>query len=170
MSAAETESSWVERQVDADAGISLCSEWSLMAFTLLAAVLVAVVTTLAMAETRPPALAWIDAPLFAAAAAVSMGLASAHLGRKTRAWRAILNLRRSWLSREIACLSVFFGAATVWLAFLHVGCVEVDHLRERVRSEHGLLVIEGTRPFGEILGGGEDLPSQAAGEGRVRSR
>lgn len=37
----------------------------------------------------------------AAALVAAMGLSSTHLGRPARAWRAIRNLRRSWLSREI---------------------------------------------------------------------
>jgi DMSO reductase iron-sulfur subunit len=101
---------FAEAPPERGSGISLRSEWSLMAFTLLASTLVAVVAT--AATTSSP----IDARAFAVAAAVTMGLASAHLGRKSRAWRAVLNLRRSWLSREIVSLSVFFGAATAWLA------------------------------------------------------
>jgi len=113
MSAAETEPPFVETRPGAESGISLRSEWSLMAFTVLAAVLVALVATVA---TVAPSSVRVDARAFAVAAAVTMGLASAHLGRKSRAWRAVLNLRRSWLSREIVSLSSFFGAATVWLA------------------------------------------------------
>jgi DMSO reductase anchor subunit len=45
---------------------------------------------------------------------ITMGLASAHLGRKLRAWRAVLNLRRSWLSREVASVGLFLGAATLY--------------------------------------------------------
>ncbi len=90
--------------------ISLRTEWPLAAFTLVAATLVALV---AGAAAGTFALDW---RLFAAASAAGMALASAHLGRRTRAWRAVLNLRRSWLSREVAALSVFFGLATWWLA------------------------------------------------------
>ncbi len=91
--------------------ISLKKEWPLAVFTLSAAALVAV-----FKAAQAGALA-IDARVFAVAAAAAMGLASAHLGRKARAWRAMLNVRRSWLSREIVTLSVFFGLATLWLAF-----------------------------------------------------
>jgi len=90
--------------------ISLKKEWPLAAFTLTAAVLVA-----ALGAAQAGAMA-IDARVFALTAAAAMGLASAHLGRKTRAWRAMLNVRRSWLSREIVTLSAFFGLATLWLA------------------------------------------------------
>jgi len=110
MTATEVEAPFVEAPQETASGISLRSEWSLMLFTLLAAVLVALVAAAATTAAR------VDARAFAVAAAVTMGLASAHLGRKLRAWRAVLNLRRSWLSREIVSLSSFFGAATIWLA------------------------------------------------------
>jgi hypothetical protein len=44
-----------------------------------------------------------------------MGLSTLHLGRPLRAWRAVLNLRTSPLSREIALASAFLGAGTVHL-------------------------------------------------------
>lgn len=40
-----------------------------------------------------------------------------HLGRKTRAWRAVLNVRRSWLSREIAGFEIFMGLSALALLF-----------------------------------------------------
>ena len=110
MHATAVSAAFSEARPEKGSGISLRSEWSLMVFTLLASTLVAVVATAATTSLR------VDARAFALAAAVTMGLASAHLGRKSRAWRAVLNLRRSWLSREIVSLSVFMGAATVWLA------------------------------------------------------
>ena len=45
-----------------------------------------------------------------------MGIAGVHVGRKARGWRAILNVRRSWLSREIVVLSMFVTIASTWLA------------------------------------------------------
>jgi DMSO reductase anchor subunit len=38
-----------------------------------------------------------------------------HLGRWDRAYRAILNWRGSWLSREIILVSAFIGLSTLWL-------------------------------------------------------
>ena len=35
---------------------------------------------------------------------------------KDRAWRAVLNVRHSWLSREVALTFAFVGFATLWLA------------------------------------------------------
>jgi DMSO reductase iron-sulfur subunit len=109
MTATESSATLAPATPEGDSGISLRSEWSLMLFTLLASTLVAIVATAATTSSR------VDARAFAVAAAVTMGLASAHLGRKLRAWRAVLNLRRSWLSREIVSLGGFFVAATAWL-------------------------------------------------------
>jgi len=89
--------------------ISLWSEWSLVVFTLLAAGLVAVVTANALAPLAVPP------GLFAVASVLAMGVATLHLGRPSRAHRAVLNVRRSWLSREIVALSLFFGVAVIQL-------------------------------------------------------
>jgi hypothetical protein len=59
---------------------------------------------------RFPALA------FLAAALLTLALGSAHLGRKRHGWRAVLNVRHSWLAREIAAFLLFTLLGTVWLA------------------------------------------------------
>lgn len=91
--------------------ISLRREWPLAIFTFGAAVLVALVTGAAAGAYRLPSWA------FVIAAAAVMSIAGAHLGRKFRAWRAVLNVRRSWLSREIVVLSLFVALASLWLVF-----------------------------------------------------
>lgn len=45
--------------------------------------------------------------------ALALGLASLHLGKPLKAWRAFLGWRRSWFSREIIVFSAYFGLATV---------------------------------------------------------
>jgi Fe-S-cluster-containing dehydrogenase component len=85
--------------------ISLRSEWPLAVFTLLAAALVGLMA--AGASPHPIA--------FVALAAAGMGLSALHLGKKARAWRAILNWRRSWLSREIILFSAFACLSAVRL-------------------------------------------------------
>jgi Fe-S-cluster-containing dehydrogenase component/DMSO reductase anchor subunit len=92
-----------------DAQISLRHEWPLAAFTLAAASLVGLVAGAATGVRGIPAWAC------AIAAAAAMALSSAHLGRPLRAWRALLNVRRSWLSREVAALSLFSAVTTLWL-------------------------------------------------------
>lgn len=85
--------------------VSLRSEWPLVVFTLLAATLVGAI---AAGTTMNPL-------VFIALAGAGMALSTLHLGRKARAWRAILNWRRSWLSREIISFSAFAGLATARL-------------------------------------------------------
>ncbi len=90
-------------------GLTLKTEWSLMLFTALAAVLVALVAS-AFAGS-----ASVHPILFAGAAAITMGLAAMHLGRPERAYRAALNPRKSWLSREVLSLTAFMAAAILYL-------------------------------------------------------
>jgi formate dehydrogenase iron-sulfur subunit len=47
---------------------------------------------------------------------VALGASVLHLGRPLLAWRAVLGLRHSWLSREIVAFSAFAGAATAGAA------------------------------------------------------
>jgi DMSO reductase anchor subunit len=91
--------------------ISLRSEWSLMLFTTLAATLVAWLTSAVVGAVSVPLLPFIGG------AALTLGLASLHLGRPWRAYRAALNVRRSWLTREVVSLSAFFAAGVVYAGF-----------------------------------------------------
>jgi Fe-S-cluster-containing dehydrogenase component len=87
----------------------LAAEWPLLAFSFAATVLVAAFSASALGG---PAL-----PLsgFLALAAAAMAVATFHLGRPLRAWRALAGLRTSWVSREIAAFSAFvaLGAAAL---------------------------------------------------------
>ena len=95
--------------------ITLRGEWTLVAFTTLLGILAA-----RMAAGGPFRHPWP----FLAAGAAAMALSALHLGRPGRAWRAVLNLRRSWLSREIVlasaflalCAGAFLGLVPAWLA------------------------------------------------------
>ena len=90
--------------------ITLRSEWSLMVFSLLAALLFGM---LAAAVVSGQSLA---PHLFLAVGLLAMALSAAHLGRKQRAWRAILNVAHSWLSREILGLTLFLALGVLCLA------------------------------------------------------
>jgi Fe-S-cluster-containing dehydrogenase component len=92
--------------------ISLASEWPLLIFTLVAAGLVGWQSA-SIAGGVP-----LHAGGFAGALAVALGTSLLHLGRKSRAWRALLNVRRSWLSREVAAFAAFaaFSSVQLWLA------------------------------------------------------
>jgi Fe-S-cluster-containing dehydrogenase component len=83
--------------------LSIESDWPLIAFTLAAALLSAIAGA---ALTGPLRLNPVD---FLAAGLGALGLSALHLGRRGRAWRALLNLRTSWLSREIAAYLVFLA-------------------------------------------------------------
>jgi formate dehydrogenase iron-sulfur subunit len=55
---------------------------------------------------------WFDVPLAIAAVVVGIGMLAsfAHLGRPTQAWRVVLGVRSSWLSREAIALGSFISA------------------------------------------------------------
>jgi DMSO reductase iron-sulfur subunit len=91
-----------------DRTISLRGEWPLWIFTLLTASLVGW-TWAAGFGAGPPGLA-----LFVALALTAAAASTLHLGRKLRAWRAVLNLRGSWLSREIAGFGAFVALGSLY--------------------------------------------------------
>lgn len=61
----------------------------------------------------------LHAPFALAIGLFSLVASVAHLGRPLGAFRAVLGLRRSWLSREILAFSAFAGAALVYAALSH---------------------------------------------------
>ncbi|MCL7975734.1 MAG: 4Fe-4S dicluster domain-containing protein [marine benthic group bacterium] len=75
--------------------IELAGEWSLAVFTLLLAVLFGLLAADTVG-TRA-----VSPLLFATISALAAGLSLAHLGRPARAWRAVLGIRRSPVSREV---------------------------------------------------------------------
>jgi len=85
---------------------TLASEWPLVVFTLLCAGLVGTMVT-------PAGRSMLSLPVFLVAAGLAGAASTLHLGRKLRAWRAVLNVRRSWLSREVVLFSAFSGMS-VW--------------------------------------------------------
>jgi len=86
-------------------GSKLREEWPLLAFTFTAALLVAWLTA-ATAGGIP-----FHLVAFVVAGVAATAISTAHLGRPARAWRAVLNVRRSWVSREIVLWSAFLAAA-----------------------------------------------------------
>jgi Fe-S-cluster-containing dehydrogenase component len=84
---------------------TLKSEWPLVLFTLLAAFLFAVV---AAAMLSAPLL---DSIAYIALAVGGMIVSTMHLGKPLNAWRALVNARSSWLSREIVAYSLFLGVS-----------------------------------------------------------
>jgi len=103
-------------------------ERSLVAFTLLAQAAVGAFLTLGALEVgaaqlmgSPVPRPLIDATLLAIGPVVAAALAASllHLGTPAAAWRAVANLRTSWLSREIL-LAVAFALAGAAFAALRL--------------------------------------------------
>lgn len=90
--------------------IGLRAEWTLLLFTLAIPALVAWIAA-GLARPEHAASPWV----FMGAGAAAMGLSTLHLGRPLRAWRAVLNLRTSPLSREVVLSSAFLGTGIVHL-------------------------------------------------------
>jgi Fe-S-cluster-containing dehydrogenase component len=87
--------------------ISFASEWPLFAFT---STFILLVAWLAGSRLGGPP---VSLPAFLAAGLGGLALATLHLGRRERAWRAALNWRRSWLSREAIAVVAVLGLAAV---------------------------------------------------------
>lgn len=89
--------------------VSLKKEWTLVLFTLAVA---ALVSWFAAGITNGV----VVHPLaFGATALSAIALTSVHIGKKLRMWRFILNVRHSWLSREIFSFSAFLGLAGLFM-------------------------------------------------------
>lgn len=56
-----------------------------------------------------------------AAAGLSLGASTLHLGRPAYAWRALRGWRRSWLSREVLAMGTFAAAASIYAGMLFFG-------------------------------------------------
>lgn len=54
---------------------------------------------------------------------IAIFLSSLHLGRKERAYRAIFNIKNSWLSREILSLDVFLSTAIVDIFIFEINSI-----------------------------------------------
>jgi Fe-S-cluster-containing dehydrogenase component/DMSO reductase anchor subunit len=102
--------------------IGLKKEWVLVLFTLLVPTLIAV-----LAAAVEGHFGFHPVPFMIAGIAGLM-LSSVHLGKKFRAWRSVLNIRESWLSREILAYGLFLGTAFIWILlpeFYWVGMLSV---------------------------------------------
>jgi DMSO reductase anchor subunit len=53
----------------------------------------------------------------AGAGALALAVATLHLGRPAAAWKALRNLRRSWLSREVALFAAFSAATFAYVGW-----------------------------------------------------
>jgi Fe-S-cluster-containing dehydrogenase component len=85
------------------AKITLRGEWILLLFTTAISVLAAWMAASHLGG--PPVHPWA----FLLSGGLVLALSTAHLGRPGRAWRALLHLHTSWLSREVVAVSAFLG-------------------------------------------------------------
>lgn len=84
--------------------ISALKEWTLVLFTFIISVMVAV-TSLNILNQQ----SFITKIIFLSVGAVAASLSLFHLGKPMRAWRSIINFRKSWVSREILFFSLFYA-------------------------------------------------------------
>ncbi len=94
--------------------ITLGHEWALLLFSLVMPALAAWFAGSFLHSDRRPALI-----PFLVIGAFVLGASTLHLGRPLRAWRAILNVRTSWLSREIVFTNGFLFLAIPYLGLPH---------------------------------------------------
>lgn len=95
--------------------ISAKKEWPLLIFTLLVTAMVSVYSA---GLTRQFSME--QKLVFIAFGVLAAFFSTLHLGKKWRAWRAILNVRNSWLSREILFFGLFIGGVLVDLLLVDV--------------------------------------------------
>jgi DMSO reductase anchor subunit len=96
--------------------------FSVVLFTTIAGAAQGLVVALALATLGgiPMAPAFTARGLAVAGVMLAIGLVASfgHLGRKERAWRAVLMWRTSWLSRECIVLPAFIGWLALWWLML----------------------------------------------------
>jgi len=104
--------------------IRFLPEWPLVIFSLLIAFVTGSLTANALLPSGSPGIYSVILGFF------GLGISSIHLGKKFRAPRAILNLKNSWLSREIAFYALFVTILTgqvfifsdiSWLSWITIG-------------------------------------------------
>ncbi len=95
------ETSHLDLDTKAAPGITMDTEWSLVFFSLATALLVGIANAAMFGTLR------VNPFDFLLAALGTLGVSTLHLGARRRAWRAVLNLRKSWLSREVVSYLVF---------------------------------------------------------------
>ncbi|MEN8126011.1 MAG: DmsC/YnfH family molybdoenzyme membrane anchor subunit [Bacteroidota bacterium] len=93
--------------------ISALKEWTLVLFTFIVSVMVGI-TAVNTLNQQSLNIKFV----FLAVGAIAAGLSMFHLGKPFRAWRALLNIRKSWLSREILFFSLFYASTFIDLIVL----------------------------------------------------
>jgi DMSO reductase anchor subunit len=89
--------------------VSLRTEWPLLVFTFMTASLFGALTADVAGGVG------VSAPIFLATAVLGLVVSGTHLGKRRRAWRAILNVAQSWLSREVLLVGLFVASGAIYL-------------------------------------------------------
>ncbi len=92
--------------------ITLRGEWTLFAFT---SAVLALVAVFAAAQAGGMTVRLGGALAYAGVGLAALALSMWHLGRPERAWRAAINWRTSWLSREVLLVGSFLGLSAAWM-------------------------------------------------------
>lgn len=137
--------------------VALDKEWTLVLFTLTVAGLVSWQAAHLFGKVEMSLIPFAVISVFAIA------LTSLHIGKKMRMWRFILNLKGSWLSREIFSFSAFLGLTGLQLitenkllgyaalAFGIISLISVDMVYKFLTRKDGLPVHSGMVSLTGIL-------------------
>jgi len=137
--------------------VALDKEWTLVLFTIAVAGLVSWQAAHIMGKVEMPLIP------FAIVSIVAIALTSLHIGKKFRMWRFILNLKGSWLSREIFSFSAFLGLTGLQiitenqeigyaaLAFGVFSLISVDMVYKFLKRKDGLVFHSGMISLTAIL-------------------
>lgn len=102
-------------EIKKEKSISAKHEWPLLVFTFIVTVLVALSVSGAGQESED----WLKWSM-TLAGGIGALLSSLHLGKKTRMWRAIMNIKDSWLSREILFFGLYYLALLIDFYFYDI--------------------------------------------------
>lgn len=95
-----------------EAKINARKEWPLVIFTLIISALIGVtISDMPELDNNYGEIAFLGLGIFGAV------LSTLHLGRKLRMWRSILNIKNSWLSREILFFGLFMAVTIIHFYF-----------------------------------------------------
>jgi len=137
--------------------VALDKEWTLVLFTIAVAGLVSWQAAHLMGKIEMPLIP------FAIISVLAIALTSLHIGKKLRMWRFILNLKGSWLSREIFSFSAFLGLTGLQiitenqqigyaaLAFGVFSLISVDMVYKFLKRKDGLVLHSGMISLTAIL-------------------
>ena len=119
--------------------------FSILFFTTLSGTAQGLVVALALASLFgvPMAPGLLSDALLVAEVLLLAGLTASfmHLGRKTRAWRAVLMWRTSWMSREVIVLPAFIGLVGLWWLAERAGVAAAYGARFPVLAIAGAIVL-----------------------------